>query len=483
MASTYVTLRKQRKSGSILFSEPDCSLILSMSDEEDALDMIKKATRAEELKPIEEDAEGQINPEEGPEENKKATRGTDDPLVDAILSQLDKRFEVLNKNLSSFKKSLEYSQEDIDDLKTENRTLRNRITQMELEEKRNETQLKTLEDRIDRIDTSTRRKNLVLEGIEETNNGKDNFQPLIFQLVKQVGIDRQVDYDTCHRVGPFKENKCRPIIVSFIRQSDRDEVYAKRAQMKKTADFHDVWLNEDLGPNSRRVNAIVRLVAKEAHKQGIDNRPTKYSIRINDKKYDEKNFDELPEPLSLHELKSVKIGKTIAYQSEHSKFSNFYPREFKVGTHKYLSVEQAYHHIRARSHQKYVVALKILLCRIPQDIKALGREFESNEEWEEKKLDVMLMCMKSKFEQCSDLAEVLMETKGFRLVEATPDFFWAAGATLSSNVLRRGQWKGRNEQGKLLELVRDMLLEKHTTDSTTNNSSGPKQADAEAKSE
>ena len=102
----------------------------------------------------------------------------------------------------------------------------------------------------------------------------------------------------------------------------------------------------------------------------------------------------------------------------------------------------------------------------------MGAEFVSSAEWEEKKLDIMLKCLMSKFEQCPDLAEALKNTKGFNLVEATPDNFWAAGATLSSNVLRRGQWKGRNEQGKLLELVREMLLEKSTTSGDAENNEG-----------
>ena len=230
--------------------------------------------------------------------------------------------------------------------------------------------------------------------------------------------------------------------------------------MKRTADFHDVWLNEDLGQNSRRVSTIVRLVAKEAQKQGIPCKPAKFSIRVKDKKFDENNFDELPETLTLHDVKTITMGDFIVYQSEHSKFSNFYPCEFRVGKHIYSSAEQAYHHIRARAHHKYAIALKILLSRKPREIKKYGEEIEDSEEWLEERLDVMLMCLTKKFEHCPDLAETLMKTKGYRLVEATPDRFWAAGATLSSNVLRRKQFTGANKQGHLLEMVRDLLIKR-----------------------
>ena len=116
-------------------------------------------------------------------------------------------------------------------------------------------------------------------------------------------------------------------------------------------------------------------------------------------------------PLSPHDMKTVKFDDMIAYQSEHSIFSNFYPCEVKVGKHIYTSVEQAYHHIRARHHRQFITALKILLKRKPREIKQLGEEIEEDAEWKKQKLEIMLKCMTMKFEQNPDLAEALKKTK------------------------------------------------------------------------
>ena len=145
-------------------------------------------------------------------------------------------------------------------------------------------------------------------------------------------------------------------------------------------------------------------------------------------------------------MKTLKIDNMIAYQSEHSKFSSFYPCEVEVGKHIYTSVEQAYHHIQARHHLQFIISLKILLKRCPREIKKLGEEIEEDEKWKKQKLDIMLICMTMKFDQNQDLAETLKNTKGYRLVEATPDFSWVAGATLLSKVLRRNQWKGKTSK-------------------------------------
>ena len=69
----------------------------------------------------------------------------------------------------------------------------------------------------------------------------------------------------------------------------------------------------------------------------------------------------------------------------------------------------------------------------------------------------MYECLKRKFTQNPDLGLLLVETGDLELVEATPDRLWGCGATLSSNVLRRGEWSGKNKHGEILMTVRGKL--------------------------
>ena len=69
--------------------------------------------------------------------------------------------------------------------------------------------------------------------------------------------------------------------------------------------------------------------------------------------------------------------------------------------------------------------------------------------------DVMYECLKKKFEQNPVLKALLVKTGDLLQVEATPDRLWGCGATLSSNVIRKRHWPGKNKHGEILMTVRD----------------------------
>ena len=200
------------------------------------------------------------------------------------------------------------------------------------------------------------------------------------------------------------------------------------------------------------------LVAREAQSQGIPHRATKFAIQIDQNKYDERNWNELPPTLALANIKTTSLGDdAIAYQSEHSCFSNLYKVIIRIGKYRYTSVEQAYHHIRAVTLKKPLAASRILLASDPYDIMNIGAEFESTKEWMECEDDIMYGCILRKFEQNQDLLKQLLATGNKQLIEATPNTKWGAGATLSSNVLKNRQWRGLNKQGQITMTVRDTI--------------------------
>ena len=392
--------------------------------------------------------------------------------VKEIITEMERKFDgrvrSLQQALVSYRESLEFTQREVDSLKDENVNLKNKIEDLEMEEKRNEYQVKKVDEKVDKQDTLSRRKNLVIKGIPESSNKKEkeNLQPVIYGLMDQMGVRKDITYDTAYRIEPYTGRKPRSILITFIRISDRDEVFSRRFNLNRNPDYSRIWVNEDLGQNPRRAVNLIRTVARHPQLQGIPHRASKFAIQIDQQKFDERNLEELPPHLCLARLKTVQLDDdTIAYQSEHSYLSNLFKITVRVGKHAYQSSEQAYHHIRAVSLKKPLAASRILLARDPYEIMNIGAELTSTKQWEDCEEDIMYGCILRKFEQNPELLKQLIATGHKQLVEATPKTKWGAGATLSSNILKQCTWKGHNKPGQILMTVRDTLRNRAETES------------------
>ena len=378
--------------------------------------------------------------------------------VEGLLGRIDERATKATSTVKELQVSLEYSQQEIDNLKAENLGLKKKMAELEFEDRRTEYQVKKVEEKIDRVETAGKKKNLIFEGILEADGGKEDVDKTLWHIFDQMKLNKGIDIDSCYRVGPYNKNRSRPINVSFMRQSDRDLVYSVRMELRRTKEYKQVWVNEDIGQLSKKTRNMIRLITKQAQADGIDCRTGKYAIYIDRKRYDKTNLNELPTPLHPSSIKQIQIDdSTIAYQSEEAPFSNFYPACFTLGKQGFVCNEQAYQYLRAKTLDRPLAATRMLLSRDPVEMKKIGDGLGTSDAWEARKFDVMYMGLKAKFEQNQDLKTMLLKTGKCELVEATPDRLWGCGATLSSNILRRHEWPGDNKQGKILMVVREEL--------------------------
>ena len=395
---------------------------------------------------------------EGDEEPTVAGMAEQFRLMNRILTKLDGKSDKIHETVEELKVSLEYSQHEIDQLKKENQQLKCQINELGTEEQRTAYQLKKVEEQVDRVDTNGKKRNLILEGVPEKDGGREDVSKAVWEVLDQLKLDRGMELDSCYRTGTYNKNRIRPIIVTFVRQADRDVVYSKRMDLRRTQGHKQVWVSEDLGPASKKARNMIRMIARQAQTEGIDHRTGKYAIYIDRHKYTESNLEELPTPLLPAAMKQIKIDKsTIAYQSERAPFSNFFPAQIKMGDRTFTCLEQVFQYLRAKTLNKPLAAAKIYLSRDPVEMKRIGDELGTSEEWEQKKFDVMYLCLKMKFDQHKDLRDLLLNSGDCELVEATPGRLWGCGATLSSNLLRKHDWPGENRQGKILMTVRDEL--------------------------
>ena len=377
--------------------------------------------------------------------------------VDELLDTLGNKSTSLTGMVSDLRESLEFSQKEIDMLKAENRELRQKVSDLETEESRSAYQLNRLDDKIDRVDTQSRRKNLIFDGVPEKDS-KEDVVKTIWNLFDQLNINARMDFDACYRQGNYNPNRTRPILISFQTLNDPDMVYSSRMNLRKTMSYKQVWINEDLGPTSKKTRNLIRSITKKAQAEGIDCRSGKYALQVNKEKFDGNKLDELPPPLHPSNIKQFDLDeKTVVYQSEYAPFSNMFPVCIVIGQYKFISLEQAYQFFCAKTMNKLLAATKIYLSRNQVEIKRMGDDLGQSDLWDAKKFDIMYICLKKKFEQNAELKEMLLKTGDRELVEVTPNRLWGCGATLSSNLLKRHEWPGDNKQGKILMTVRDEL--------------------------
>ena len=115
------------------------------------------------------------------------------------------------------------------------------------------------------------------------------------------------------------------------------------------------------------------------------------------------------------------------------------------------SVEHMYQTYKATNSEDYEF---VYSSKTPSEARKRGQQIKVSDRWDEMKDSTMEMCVRFKFAQNPDLAEMLLATDGFELVEFAP---WDKQGSYWG-VNREG--KGENKLGKILMKVRDELKEK-----------------------
>lgn len=145
--------------------------------------------------------------------------------------------------------------------------------------------------------------------------------------------------------------------------------------------------------------------------------------------------------------------------SKHGCFSNWYEAPFVVDGTEYRWVEQYMMSKKALLFGDGVTNKKIMEADNPKECKTLGRKVKPFDSalWNEKKFDIVYEGIKAKFEQNSDIKEVLLETGDAVLVEASPfDKIWGIGlGSKKAKGIPPEEWPGENLLGKALMKVRD----------------------------
>lgn len=156
-----------------------------------------------------------------------------------------------------------------------------------------------------------------------------------------------------------------------------------------------------------------------------------------------------------------KIDSFLFFGGDGSFLSNFYNGKgsfFFFINMTFPTAEHAYQYVKARKAGDKKTGLLIKKAQTPKEAKTLSHQitvpFGFADEWNAIRKQVMRDILREKFKN-PYLRQLLLDTKGYTLVEATGDKFWGCGLNQDNPVLGdHTKWPGANWLGIILMELR-----------------------------
>lgn len=324
----------------------------------------------------------------------------------------------------------------------------------------NESNIQTARQEIRQVAQDIKDRNLVLNGLPETND--EIALDVCLKFLKNIDPSlKKEEIESAYRMGKKEDRKGsnRILLVKFKVGERKQEVMRKKAALKNKKQLGKIFCNDDLPEATRKVLQDMRDIASYAKKIGYtDAKVSGNKLIVNGKSYYENDLVTLPDNLRLENVKTRPTGEGIGFQSSHSYLSNFFPCHIRINGKFYTSSEQAYQHSKAIVCERDDTALSIKATNDPEKAKHLGDKLDTCPEWEIKKRAIMKCVVTHKFKQNLDLKTKLQSTAGMKLLECTTNRYWGTGRRLDSPLWSvSNNYEGRNELGLILEEIRSEL--------------------------
>lgn len=363
--------------------------------------------------------------------------GVSTPPVEPIrrIADLEQSVEYLSSHIKQLETQIQTC------VKNDKRTCES-IFKLELGQRRLFHYTRTLEDYCLELDVTLRKKHLIITGIAEdpsentpneqnvdVENNLLATQNVVFKSLSAIHDTLNFDeIDCAYRIGK-KGPKARPILIKFCKESVRDVISKKRFHLKYSDETKSTYINDDLPEKVNQQRADMRSVVDHAKSNGVPAKNMGNKIQVGNQTYTHKDLNLLPDGLKLANAKTKQTPKGIAFQGEHSVFSNFYPTQVRFNGKVFPSSEHAYQVDRAEYLGKHDLAKDILFAPTAKLAKKAAGRLGHSKDWDNVKLDRMSQIVSAKFRQNVHLRNELLKTSPAHMIEATHDTFWGCGYT------------------------------------------------------
>ena len=421
---------------------------------------------------------------------------TQSSALDKILARFDKMdLEIISvkDTVDEGIKAQEFNAKQMED-KLQDHVTACKITKQEVKSLGEETdglrarvnyqgfRLSDVEKKIEQLERERRKNIMIIEGVVE--NEEIPSPEIVDSLFEDLNLN--FDSHVCDRVyrrgkapqGPSaataftadrtgndkrmhgdKQQRPRPIVVGFMRPTEKGKVFANLSKLKGNEKWNKVYFSDDYTDCQKNQIRDLRALAAYARRVGRVATVRNHHIWVDGKRFVYEEIGKLAPELTLEKAKTIEVlnGEGIAFQSVHSPLSNLYPSNVYHRDQNFLTSEAALHHTRAVICRRLKEAQDILETRDPYKVKDIGGSFKPTREWEEIEDSEIEGILLDKFTRNHYCRDFLLATGNKKLFEATGDRKWACGIPLSKIDTLTDKPPGENRMGKKLEVIRDKI--------------------------
>lgn len=241
------------------------------------------------------------------------------------------------------------------------RYLENDVDKIKVKTSENSNEIRQHSTQIEGIDSKVRANNIVVEGLPEPQQNKDETdKSLLLEVLRKTIPNFQDEWiTTLIRLGQERRNKKRPrpLLARLNDQNTREQILKKGAEIDQN----------DQNDNARRRHSLVKACYKLLLKNEYACSMEGSTITYNKKQYGYDMLNLLPESCTPFMVKTRETTDKsgLCFFSEHTFCSNFCPAKIKDGKQVFTSVEHGNQYLKVKDARYTELAAELLAMTDP----------------------------------------------------------------------------------------------------------------------
>ena len=191
----------------------------------------------------------------------------------------------------------------------------------------------------------------------------------------------------------------RSIKVIFANSSTKEEIFKNVGKLSQFDKWKGVWLSDAISPQEQSQQRDLRCIYAAAKAQRINVKLRGSCIIIEDAKYTYKDINNLPNNLSMENVKILRAAYGLAFQSLHAFMSNMFACLINPDGHAFNSAEHFYSVELVKFHKREDLIQPILDAKDDYLAKRIVRNIKTRDEWQQEKRNVMKKIIAKNFDQ------------------------------------------------------------------------------------